>query len=143
MQHYNDLARCKTTNMDSCSRNQDANPKEKNKTRDAASTSTAAAAASTREKTINKSIPHRFSFRNGPGDKGGKKGAGPIKRGLSLSLRRSALWSTLHAKTLEIPERLRREERKLARVRTKIACVLNSYPIMLIFSLYSPHPPNI
>ncbi|XP_050726985.1 uncharacterized protein LOC127003928 [Eriocheir sinensis] len=102
--------------MDSCSRNQDANPKEKNKTRDAASTSTAAATASTREKTINKNIPHRFSFRNGPGDKGGKKSAGPIKRGLSLSLRRSALWSTLHAKTLEIPERLRREERKLARV---------------------------
>ncbi|XP_045130832.1 alpha-protein kinase 1-like isoform X2 [Portunus trituberculatus] len=103
--------------MDSGSRNLPApDAKEKNKSRDAASTSNAAAAAaaatSTREKIINKSIPHRFSFRSGPADKGKKQ----IKRGLSLSLRRSALWSTLHAKTMEIPERLRREERKLAKV---------------------------
>ncbi|KAK8407851.1 hypothetical protein O3P69_002410 [Scylla paramamosain] len=117
VQHYNVLARSKTTNMDSGSRNLPGpDAKEKNKSRDAASTSNAAAAAaaaaSTREKIINKSIPHRFSFRSGPADKGKKQ----IKRGLSLSLRRSALWSTLHAKTMEIPERLRREERKLAKV---------------------------
>ncbi|XP_071529566.1 uncharacterized protein [Panulirus ornatus] len=77
--------------------------KDKNKLKD-----------STKNKLVNKEADG-FS-RGGAVEKATKKASGQGKRGLSLSFKRSNFWNSLHNKTLELPERLRREERKLVRV---------------------------
>ncbi|XP_068227440.1 uncharacterized protein [Palaemon carinicauda] len=70
-------------------------------------------------KTVEKNVAKdaaKMSIKGGGAVEKTKKAINKDRKGLSLSLRRSKLWTSLHNKTLELPERLRREERKLSRV---------------------------
>nr|XP_053629462.1 uncharacterized protein LOC128686545 [Cherax quadricarinatus] len=69
---------------------------------------------SPRDKLVNKEA-EKLTNKSGAVEKTTKKNDRG-RRGLSLSLKRSNFWNTLHNKTLELPDRLRREERKLVRV---------------------------
>lgn len=115
VQHYNDLARAtKTTNMESSTKALDKDAKTRQR-------------EGARDKNTNVNGGRGGGGAGGAGGVGGGGGAvektakKDTKRGLSLSLKRSKFWTSLHNKTLELPERLRRDERKLARVSPEAA----------------------